>query len=162
MEKKGSAFSIALIGQPNTGKSTLFNQLTGAHQHVGNWPGKTVEKKSGNFTHNNITYEIVDLPGTYSLTANSTEEIITRDYILNNQPNVVIVIVDASQLERTMYLLTEAITLPSPVILVVNMIDVAQQENRSIDIPSLRQNLNLPVIPMIAAKGTTATGLRRL
>ena len=152
MNNTHRTYTIALAGQPNTGKSTVFNQLTGSHQHVGNWPGKTVEKKSGIFHYKNTDYEVVDLPGTYSLTANSTEEIITRHYILNQQPDAVIVMVDASQLERTMYLLAEVLTLPAPVIMALNMIDVAEQEGREIDVLILKQNLDIPVIPMVASK----------
>ena len=90
---------VVLAGQPNTGKSTIFNRLTGSNQHIGNWPGKTVEKKEGTFTFKGQPYQLVDLPGTYSLTANSAEEIISRDYIIKEHPDVLVVVVDASQLE---------------------------------------------------------------
>jgi len=146
------AFTIALAGQPNTGKSTVFNQLTGARQHVGNWPGKTVEQKSGAYTYQGVTYRVVDLPGTYSLTANSLEETISRDFIIGEQPNVVIVLLDAAQLERTMYLLAEVLPLPAPVIVALNMMDVAEQEGRRIDVKALEQRIGVPVIPMVAAK----------
>ena len=92
---------IALLGQPNSGKSTLFNGLTGLRQHVGNWPGKTVEKKEGSFTHGDKKYIVADLPGTYSLSANSDEEIITRDYIASGKADVVCILADSSQLERS-------------------------------------------------------------
>jgi ferrous iron transport protein B len=146
------AFTIALAGQPNTGKSTVFNQLTGARQHVGNWPGKTVEQKSGTYTYQGVTYRVVDLPGTYSLTANSLEETISRDFIIGEQPNAVIVLLDAAQLERTMYLLAEVLPLPAPVIVALNMMDVAEQEGRRIDVKALEQRIGVPVIPMVAAK----------
>jgi ferrous iron transport protein B len=146
------AFTIALAGQPNTGKSTVFNQLTGARQHVGNWPGKTVEQKSGTYTYQDATYHVVDLPGTYSLTANSLEETISRDFIISAQPNAVIVLLDAAQLERTMYLLAEVLPLPAPVVVALNMMDVAEHEGRSIDVKALEQRLGVPVIPMVAAK----------
>jgi ferrous iron transport protein B len=152
MTKKNGKITLALVGQPNTGKSTVFNQLTGSHQHVGNWPGKTVEQKTGTTKNNGHTYHVVDLPGTYSLTANSAEEIITRDYILNEHPDAVIVMVDASQIERTMYLLAESITFPVPVIMALNMIDVAEQEGRKIDVPTLQHHLGIPVVPMVATK----------
>jgi ferrous iron transport protein B len=145
-------FTIALAGQPNTGKSTVFNQLTGARQHVGNWPGKTVEQKSGTYTYQGATYHVVDLPGTYSLTANSLEETISRDFIIGEHPNAVVVLLDAAQLERTMYLLAEVLPLPAPVIVALNMMDVAEHEGRSIDVKALEQRLGLPVIPMVAAK----------
>jgi len=147
-----NAFTIALAGQPNTGKSTVFNQLTGAKQHVGNWPGKTVEQKMGTYTYQDTTYHVVDLPGTYSLTANSLEETISRDFIIGEQPNAVIVLVDAAQLERTMYLLAEVLPLPAPVIVALNMMDVAEQEGRRIDVKALEQRIGVPVIPMVAAK----------
>lgn len=146
------AFTIALAGQPNTGKSTVFNQLTGARQHVGNWPGKTVEQKSGTYAYQGATYRVVDLPGTYSLTANSLEETISRDFIIGEHPNAVVVLLDAAQLERTMYLLAEVLPLPAPVIVALNMMDVAEHEGRSIDVKALEQRLGVPVIPMVAAK----------
>jgi ferrous iron transport protein B len=144
--------TIALAGQPNTGKSTIFNLLTGSRQHVGNWPGKTVEQKTGSYIHQNQTYHVVDLPGTYSLTANSLEEIIARDYIFKEQPDIVVVVVDAAQLERTMYLLAELLPLPSPVILGLNMMDVAEKEGRRINQKILEQQLAIPVAPMTAVK----------
>jgi len=119
---------VALAGQPNAGKSTVFNLLTGLSQHVGNWPGKTVEYKSGLYQQGSHSLQIVDLPGTYSLTANSLEERIARDYILTEQPDVVVDIVDAAALERNLYLLCELLALPVPVVLGVNMMDVAEQQ----------------------------------
>lgn len=145
-------FTIALAGQPNTGKSTVFNQLTGSRQHVGNWPGKTVEQKTGSYSYEGKQYQVVDLPGTYSLTANSIEEAISRNYIIEEHPDVVIVLIDAAQLERTMYLLAEVLPLDAPVIVALNMMDIAEQEGREIDIASLEKRLGVPVVPMIAAK----------
>ena len=146
------SFTIALAGQPNTGKSTVFNQLTGAKQHVGNWPGKTVEQKSGSYVYQGATYRVVDLPGTYSLSANSLEETVSRDFLLEERPDAVVVLVDAAQLERTMYLLAEVLPLPAPVILALNMMDVAEQEGRRIDVRVLEQQLGVPVVPLVAAK----------
>ena len=143
---------IALAGQPNTGKSTVFNQLTGAHQHVGNWPGKTVEQKKGFFNFKNVHYQVVDLPGTYSLTANSLEETISRDYILEEKPDAVIVLVDAAQLGRTLYLVSELLSLPAPVVVALNMMDIAEKEGRKIDLEALQKQLGVPVVPMVAAK----------
>ena len=97
--------TIALLGQPNSGKSTLFNGLTGSRQHVGNLPGKTVERKDGFFSHNGITYKIVDLPGTYSLSANSDEEVVTRNYISSGEADLVCILADASQLNRSLFML---------------------------------------------------------
>jgi ferrous iron transport protein B len=143
---------VALAGQPNAGKSTVFNSLTGLTQHVGNWPGKTVEQKSGLHQLGNTTLQIVDLPGTYSLTANSPEERIARDYILTERPDVVVDIVDASALERNLYLLCELLALPVPVVLGLNMMDVAEQQGIRVEPHVLEAALGMPVVPMIATR----------
>jgi ferrous iron transport protein B len=143
---------VALAGQPNVGKSTLFNLLTGLNQHVGNWPGKTVERKEGAFTHNGTTYRLVDLPGTYSLTANSAEEVIARDFIIKERPDVVVVLVDAATLEHNLYLVAELLPLPAPVIVALNMMDVAQQEGVCIEPEVLEAALGVRVVPMVATK----------
>ena len=119
---------IALAGNPNSGKSTLFNALTGSTAFVGNWPGVTVEKKEGKMKLNGETIALMDLPGIYSLSPYSNEEIISRDYILNEHPDVVINIVDASNLERNLYLTTQLIELNVPVIVALNMIDVVESK----------------------------------
>lgn len=106
--------SIALLGQPNSGKSTVFNALTLSRQHVGNWPGKTVEKKDGTFTWKNTEYTLTDLPGSYSLSGNSDEEVITENYIRSGKADLVCVLVDASQLERSMYMLADFASLDHP------------------------------------------------
>ena len=144
--------TIALAGQPNVGKSTLFNLLTGLNQHVGNWPGKTVERKEGTFTYNGHTYRLVDLPGTYSLTANSAEEVIARDFIIKERPDVVVVVVDAATLERSLYLVAELLPLPAPVIVALNMMDVARQEGFRIEPEVLEAALGVKVAPMVAAR----------
>ncbi len=144
---------VALAGQPNVGKSTLFNLLTGLHQHVGNWPGKTVERKEGQFTFNGTTYRVVDLPGTYSLTANSPEELIAREFILRERPDVVVAVVDAATLERSLYLVAELLPLPSPVIVALNMMDVARQEGIQVEPEVLQAALGVPVVPMSATHG---------
>ncbi len=146
------SIKVALVGQPNVGKSTVFNLLTGLSQHVGNWPGKTVEHKSGLHRRGDTTLWVVDLPGTYSLTANSLEERIARDYILTEQPDVVVAIVDATALERNLYLLCELLALPAPVVLGLNMIDVAEQQGMQIEPHVLQAALGLPVVPMVATK----------
>jgi ferrous iron transport protein B len=143
---------VALAGQPNVGKSTLFNLLTGLSQHVGNWPGKTVERKEGTFTFNDATYRLVDLPGTYSLTANSAEEVITREFIIREKPDVVVALVDAAILERSLYLVSELVALPAPVIVVLNMMDVAEQEGVHIEPEVLEAALGVPVVPMVATR----------
>ena len=143
--------TIALLGQPNSGKSTIFNGLTGSHQHVGNWPGKTVEKKDGKFTYDNEEYTIVDLPGTYSLSANSDEEIITRDYIADGKADLVCILADASQLERSLFMLTDFIGLNVPAILILNLMDVANKLGKNIDTKAIEKKLGIPVIPFVAA-----------
>ena len=144
--------TVALAGQPNTGKSTVFNVLTGLKQHVGNWPGKTVEQKTGTVTYNGSTYRLVDLPGTYSLTANSPEELIARDFIIEEHPDVVVVVTDAAMLERNLYLVTELLPLSAPVIIALNMMDVAEQEGRPVDPSALAQATGIRVVPMVASK----------
>ena len=150
---------VALAGQPNVGKSTLFNLLTGLSQHVGNWPGKTVERKEGTFTRAGTTFRLVDLPGTYSLTANSAEEVIAREFIIREQPDVVVALVDAAILERSLYLVAELVSLPAPVVVGMNMIDVAEQEGVRIEPDVLAAALGVPVVPMVATKNV---GVREL
>lgn len=145
--------TFALAGQPNVGKSTIFNMLTGLKQHVGNWPGKTVEQKSGLCHHDGLEIQIVDLPGTYSLTANSPEERIARDFIIKASPDVVVVIVNAAALERDLYLISELLWLPSPLVVGLNMMDVASQQGFQIEPHVLEAALNVPVVPMSASRG---------
>lgn len=141
---------IALAGQPNVGKSTVFNALTGLGQHVGNWPGKTVERKEGTILFEGRRIEIVDLPGAYGLTASSEEERIARDYILKNRPDVVILVANAAALDRNLYLLAELLALPVPVTLGLNMMDVAASEGVEVMPVVLEANLGLPVTPVTA------------
>jgi ferrous iron transport protein B len=143
---------IALAGQPNVGKSTVFNILTGLSQHVGNWAGKTVEKKEGFYSGNGAQIRIVDLPGSYSLTAYSEEEKIARDFIINDRPDAIILIANASAVERSLYLLAEFLLLQVPVIFALNMMDVAEQQGIRIDAGLLEKYLGVPVIPMVASK----------
>lgn len=138
--------TIALLGQPNSGKSTLFNALTGLRQHVGNWPGKTVEKKEGTFTHKGDTYSVADLPGSYSMSANSDEEVITRDFIASGKANVVCILADSSQLERSLFMLADYAGLSAPCFLVLNMADVAKERGKKIDAKKIEQKLGIPVM----------------
>ena len=143
---------IALLGQPNSGKSTVFNMITGSHQHVGNWPGKTVDKKEGTFKVDGKQMILADLPGSYCLSAGSDEEIITRDYIKNGNANLVLVMADASQLKRSLYMLADFAGTQVPAVLVLNMMDVAKGQGISIDIKKLSDKLGIPVVPMSAIK----------
>jgi len=145
--------TIALAGNPNAGKSTLFNALTGARQHVGNWPGKTVEKKEGTWQHNGVEYAVVDLPGTYSLTAYSLEEVIARDYIVDEKPDVVVAVVDSANLERNLYLVVQILEMGAKVVVALNMSDLAESRGIKIDVPMLSQALGAPVVPTVASKG---------
>ena len=144
---------VALAGNPNAGKSTIFNALTGSRQHVGNWPGKTVEKKEGKFKSGDYEIEVVDLPGTYSLTAYSPEEVIARDYIINKKPDIVITVVDAANLERNLYLTVQVLELGVPVVMALNMSDVADSRGLKIDQTMLSQGLKSPIVRTAASKG---------
>ncbi len=153
---------IALLGQPNSGKSTVFNQLTGSRQHVGNWPGKTVEKSEGTYSYNNEKYTVVDLPGSYGLSGNSDEEIITEQFIKSGQADLVCVLVDASQLERSMYMLADFASMDVPSILILNMMDVAASQGKKIDDKLISKRLGIPVLPFTAADGKGFDELRSL
>jgi len=142
---------IALAGNPNTGKSTIFNALTGSHQHVGNWPGVTVEKKEGFTEYKGKRIKIVDLPGTYSLTAYSLEELIARNFILEEKPDVVIDIIDSTNLERNLYLLTELMELTDRIVVALNMFDEAKKKYR-IDVEKMKKILGIPVVPTVAIR----------
>jgi ferrous iron transport protein B len=154
METQMADLTIALAGNPNAGKTTIFNALTGLHQHTGNWPGKTVEKKEGEIEFGNIKINIVDLPGTYSLTAYSPEEIVARDFIIHEHPDVVINVVDATNLERNLYLTIQILELDVPVVLALNMTDALQKDGAKINLEQLSQLLgNIPVVSTSANQG---------
>ena len=143
---------IALLGQPNSGKSTIFNLITGSHQHVGNWPGKTVDQKEGEFHLNGKRMILADLPGSYSLSADSDEEVITEAYIRNGNADLVLVMADASQLKRSLYMLADFVGSQIPAVLVLNMMDVAKGQGIQINIDKLSDKLGIPVIPMSAIR----------
>ena len=137
---------IALAGNPNTGKSTIFNSLTGLNQHTGNWPGKTVENARGRYMHNGRTFVLVDLPGTYSLLANSTEEEIARDFLYNEKPDAVVVVVDATCLERNLNLVLQIMAVTPKVVVCVNLMDEAKKKRIKVDLNKLEQLLGVPVV----------------
>ncbi|NLL51971.1 MAG: iron transporter FeoB [Peptococcaceae bacterium] len=144
---------IALAGNPNVGKSTVFNALTGLRQHTGNWPGKTVDNAQGVFTYKNNFFLMVDLPGTYSILARTVEEEIARDFICFGQPDVTIVVLDATSLERNLNLALQVMEITSRVVVCVNLIDEAKKKNISIDYAGLEQELGVPVVPTAARGG---------
>jgi len=150
--KAAPALTLALAGQPNVGKSTVFNALTGLNQHVGNWPGKTVEQKTGHFSHHGQRVQIVDLPGTYSLTSGSEEERVARDFLIKDPPDVVVAVINASSLERNLYLVAELLVLPVPVVIGLNMVDVAEAHGIRIESRVLEAALGLPVIELVASR----------
>ncbi len=152
--------TVALAGNPNVGKSTIFNALTGSRQHVGNWPGKTVEKKEGRLRVGDHEILLVDLPGTYSLTAYSVEEIIARDFIVNDQPTAVVAVLDASNLERNLYLVAQLIELERPVIVALNMTDIAR--SRGLDISTTRLSDQLNGLPVVELVGNRSVGIDQL
>lgn len=150
---------VALLGQPNSGKSTIFNMMTGSHQHVGNWPGKTVDQKEGECKWNGQRMILADLPGSYSLSAGSDEEVITRDYITSGNADLVLVMADASQLKRSLYMLADFVGTKVPAVLVLNMMDVAKGQGISIDTDALSRKLGIPVVPMSAIRKKDYRGL---
>ncbi len=141
---------VGLAGNPNVGKTTVFNQLTGMHQHVGNWPGKTVERAEGSFKHGNYGYDIVDLPGNYALSAHSIEEIVSRDFIVDDDSDVIINVVDAANLERNLYLTVQMMELGANLVMALNMNDFAKKKDHIIDIKLMSELLGFPVIEVNA------------
>ena len=151
---------VALAGNPNTGKSSIFNSLTGSSQHVGNWPGKTVSRAYGTFEHGTTIVQIVDLPGTYSLNTASPEEAIARDYLVSGGPDAVAIVVDASNLERNLYLTVQILEIGVPALLVLNMVDVLESQGVSVNADSLSAHLGVPVVPTVARRRQGLEGLK--
>ena len=150
---------VALAGNPNSGKTTVFNNLTGARQHVGNWPGVTVEKKEGICRWKGRSIRIVDLPGVYSLTAYSPDEVITRNFIVEEKPDAVVDVVDASNLERNLYLVVQLLEMGAPLIVALNMMDEADSRGYRIDVERLSQLIRAPVVSMEANRNRGTQGL---
>jgi ferrous iron transport protein B len=144
--------TVALAGNPNSGKTTLFNNLTGTRQHVGNWPGVTVEKKEGKLKYEAYSIKVVDLPGVYGLTAYSLDEVIARNYIVDEKPDVVVNIVDASNLERNLYLTVQLLEMKSNLVIALNMMDVAESRGYRINVGELANLLGAPVGATVAAR----------
>ena len=155
-------FVVALAGNPNTGKSTVFNYLTGLKQHTGNWPGKTVTRAEGGFEYNNKKFKMVDLPGTYSLLSTSTDEEIARDFILFGQPDVTVIVVDATRLERNLNLVLQILEITDRVVICLNLMDEASRNGIQIDDRTLSKELGIPVIPTAARQGDGMTELTKM
>lgn len=146
-------YVVALAGNPNTGKSTVFNALTGLRQHTGNWPGKTVSRAEGAFEYDTKRYKIVDLPGTYSLLSTSLDEEIARDFILFGQPDVTVIVADASRLERNLNLVLQVLEITDRAVLCLNLMDEAKRHGLAVDERQLARDLGVPVIPTAARAG---------
>lgn len=144
---------VALAGNPNTGKSTLFNALTGLKQHTGNWPGKTVTRAEGGFEFNKMRYKLVDLPGTYSLLSASQDEEVARDFILFGQPSCTIVVTDATALERNLNLVMQVMEITEHVVVAINLMDEAKRKGMEVDARSLSRDLGIPAIAITARTG---------
>jgi len=159
VEMEGFDYVIALAGNPNTGKSTVFNALTGLHQHTGNWPGKTVARAEGAFSFGEKKFRIVDLPGTYSLLSTSTDEEVARDFILFGQPDVTVVVVDSTRLERNLNLVLQVLEITERVVVCLNLVDEASRHGLVVDDRLLAKELHVPVVRTAARQGT---GLQEL
>ncbi len=146
-------YVVALAGNPNTGKSTVFNSLTGLRQHTGNWPGKTVVRAEGGFDYGGERYKLVDLPGTYSLLSTSFDEEVARDFILFGRPDVTVVVVDASRLERNLNLVLQVLEITDRAVVCLNLVDEAKRHGLALDDRRLARDLGVPVVPTAARQG---------
>lgn len=153
IDMTGTDFVVALAGNPNVGKSTVFNALTGLRQHTGNWPGKTVTRAEGGFEYGSHRYKIVDLPGTYSLLATSLDEEVARDFILFGRPDVTLVVVDATRLERNLNLVLQVLEITDRVVVCLNLMDEARRHGLEVDERRLARDLGVPVVPTEARRG---------
>ncbi len=144
---------VALAGNPNTGKSTLFNALTGLKQHTGNWPGKTVRRAEGGFVFNGVRYKLVDLPGTYSLLSASQDEEVARNFLLFGQPDCTIIVVDATALERNLNLVLQVLEITDKAVVAVNLMDEARRKGIEVDTRALSRDLGVPAVPIVARSG---------
>jgi Fe2+ transport system protein B len=153
IDMQDNDFMIALAGNPNTGKSTVFNALTGLRQHTGNWPGKTVSRAEGGFIYKDQKYKIVDLPGTYSLLSTSTDEEVARDFLLFGQPDVTVIVADAYRLERNLNLVLQVLEITDRAVVCLNLIDEAKRHNLTVDERALSKELGVPVVPAAARQG---------
>ena len=151
--KSGIDFEIALAGNPNTGKSTVFNALTGMRQHTGNWPGKTVTRAEGDYVRDGKRYRLIDLPGTYSLLSASVDEEIARDFILFGQPDCTVVVVDATSVERNLNLVLQVLEITDRVVICLNLMDEAKRRGITIDHAGLAEELGVPIVPTTARYG---------
>ena len=158
--KKNSDYVIAIAGNPNVGKSTIFNGLTGMNQHTGNWPGKTVENSNGICNYKNKKFLLVDIPGTYSIMSNSQEEEIARDYICFGNPDATVIILDATCLERNLNLVYQIMEITSNIVVCVNLLDEAKKKGITVNLKLLEKRLGVPVVGTIARKKKTLDKLR--